>query len=77
MMSIEKNEQTPRSVSILALGDTMILLGLAWTVFWAFAVIFDGEWKDSTMSLACGMLVYGHIMKLAGNIMEKLENAGY
>jgi len=77
MMSFRKNGQTPRSVSILALGDTMWFMAACWFGFWIGTRLRDGEFNDSMIVMSAGSFVYGHIMKLIGTIMERLENAGY
>ncbi len=76
-MSIEKNEQTPRSVSILALGDSMIFMAAVWIGFWIGTGIRNGEFDDWLMYWAVGSFLFGYAMNLIGGIYEKLENAGF
>lgn len=76
-MSFEKKEQTPRSVSILALGDTMMLMAAVWIVFWIGTHIRNGEFDHSMIYLAVGHYLFGYAVNLIGGIYEKLENAGF
>ena len=77
MMSIEKNEQTPRSVSILALGDTMWFLSAVSVVFWFWTRIRDGKFDDWWIYWSIGCFLFGYTVNRIGTIMERLENAGY
>ncbi|MBT93261.1 MAG: hypothetical protein CMA60_00340 [Euryarchaeota archaeon] len=76
-MSITKNEQTPRSVGILALGDTMMFFAAVWFGFWIGTSLRHGEFDDWWIYWSLGSYVFGYTMNHLGNIMEKLENAGF
>jgi len=77
MMSIKKNEQTPRSVSILALGDTMWFMAAIWIGLWIGTRLRNGEFDEGKIYMAVGCYIFGYAMNLIGGIYEKLENAGY
>jgi hypothetical protein len=77
MMSIEKNEQTPRSVSILALGDTMWFMAAIWIGLWIGTGLRNGEFDYGMIHMAVVSCIFGYAINLIGGIYEKLENAGF